>query len=68
MRLADKVAGPMLARFSAKCPICGLQMRGGWDQVVKLIDLDDDRGTTQHGQGPGRWVHTSCWREMKDES
>ena len=51
------VAGPLRSRYGAKaCRICDRGISLG-AMVCKLATLGN---TTQHGQGPGPWVHEWC--------
>ena len=51
------VAGPLRSQYQSKtCKICGLGIRYG-QLICKLATSGK---TTQHGQGPGVWVHEEC--------
>ena len=51
------VAGPLVAKYSARCKRCQLRIQQGRDRVVKVADKGP---TTTHGQGPGYWIHDAC--------
>ena len=51
------VAGPLPSRYGAKsCKICGRGISLG----AMVCKLATPGKTTQHGQGPGPWVHEWC--------
>ena len=51
------VAGPLRSQYPSKtCKVCGLGIRYG-QLICKLATSGK---TTQHGQGPGVWVHEEC--------
>ena len=51
------VAGPLPSRYGAKsCKIC----RRGISLGAMVCKLATPGKTTQHGQGPGLWIHEWC--------
>ena len=55
--MSEIVAGPLRSRYGAK--MCKLCQRG--ISIGAMVSKVAASGkTTQHGQGPGMWVHSYC--------